>query len=72
MPLQTVEELQKTEIVKKSREITEELGKTAGKAADTLSKSSQQISQTAAFKSVSQVSVIYNSQQIAQLIKVKE
>ncbi|PVD20170.1 hypothetical protein C0Q70_20665, partial [Pomacea canaliculata] len=51
---ETVEELQKTEVIKKGREITEELGKTAGRAAETLSKSGQQITQTSAYKSVSQ------------------
>ncbi|KAL8610761.1 hypothetical protein ACOMHN_016744 [Nucella lapillus] len=50
----TVEELQKTELMRKSQEIGKELGKTAGKAADTLSKSGEHISKTAAYKSVSE------------------
>lgn len=50
----TVEELQKTEIVKKGREIGGEFSKTAGKAAETLSKSGEQLSRTAAFKTVSE------------------
>nr|KAG5699542.1 hypothetical protein BaRGS_033738 [Batillaria attramentaria] len=51
---ETVEELQKTELLKKGRVIGEELGKTAGKAADTLSKSGEQLSKTAAFKTMSE------------------
>ena len=55
--VQTVEELQKTEILKKGQELGKELGKTAGKAAETISKSGEQISQTAAYKTVSEVRV---------------
>ncbi|KAK7115763.1 mitochondrial import inner membrane translocase subunit TIM44-like [Littorina saxatilis] len=51
---ETVEELQKTELLKKGHEISKELGKTAGKAADSISKSGEQLSKTAAYKTVSQ------------------
>ena len=50
-----MEELQKTEILKKGQEIGKELGKTAGKAAESISKSGEQISQTAAYKTMSEV-----------------
>ena len=56
---QTMEELQKTEILKKGQELGKELGKTAGKAAETISKSGEQISQTAAYKTVSEVRVSF-------------
>ena len=57
--VQTMEELQKTEILKKGQELGKELGRTAGKAAETISKSGEQISQTAAYKTVSEVRVSF-------------
>lgn len=55
---ETLEEVKKTEYAKKGIEFTKDLGKTAsqaaGKAAETISKSGQQISQTASFKTISQ------------------
>ncbi|XP_052102941.1 mitochondrial import inner membrane translocase subunit TIM44-like [Mytilus californianus] len=51
---ETFEEVQKSDIGKKAGEITEELGKTAGKAAEKLSQSTQNISKTASYKTISQ------------------
>ncbi|KAJ8304195.1 hypothetical protein KUTeg_017778 [Tegillarca granosa] len=48
-----VEEVQKTEIVKKAGEFTSELGKTAGKAAENIAKKGQELGETAAFKTIS-------------------
>ncbi|ESO87597.1 hypothetical protein LOTGIDRAFT_127623 [Lottia gigantea] len=50
---ETMEEVQKTEFMKKGKDITEEISKTAGKAAETISKQSQNIGQTSAFKNIS-------------------
>ena len=52
-----MEELQKTELLKKGTEISKEIGKTAGKAADSISKGGEQLSQTTAFKTVTGVSI---------------
>ena len=51
---ETFEEVQKTEFAKKSREMGEEISKSYGRAAESISKSGQHISQSAAFKGISQ------------------
>ena len=50
-----LEEAQKTEIGKKGLEMTDELSKQAKSAAEALAKGTEQISQSDAFKTVSQV-----------------
>lgn len=50
-----LEEAQKTDIGKKAGEVTEELSKQAKSAAEAFAKQSEQISQSEAFKTVSQV-----------------
>jgi len=51
---QTVGEVEKTEIGKKGKQIAEELGKTASKAAETVSQTGEQIGKSHIFQSVSQ------------------
>ncbi|XP_046551523.1 mitochondrial import inner membrane translocase subunit TIM44-like [Haliotis rubra] len=50
----TLDEVGKTEFVKKVKESSGELGKTATKAAESISKSGQQIGKSATFKSISE------------------
>lgn len=49
---QTVEQ---TEFAKKGKDFTEELTKSAGKAAESITKQGQQFGQSAAFKNISEV-----------------
>ncbi|CAG2239093.1 TIM44 [Mytilus edulis] len=56
---ETFEEVQKSDIGKKAGEITEEWSKTAGKAAEKISQSTQHISKTASYKTISQVCHVY-------------
>ena len=53
--LQTLEEAEKTEVGKKGRELAEGLGKTATKAAESVSKGGEQIAQSQVFQSVKTV-----------------
>lgn len=53
--MQTFEEVQKSDFGKRAGEFTEELGKTAGKAAEKITQSTQHISKTASYKTISQV-----------------
>lgn len=55
--MQTIEEAEKTELAQKGKGLVEDLGKTAQKTAEAVSKQSEQISKTAVFRSVSHVSV---------------
>ncbi|KAL5004627.1 hypothetical protein ScPMuIL_018083 [Solemya velum] len=48
------EEIEKTEFAKKGKEITEELGKSAGKAAETISKSGEQFGKSATFRTITE------------------
>jgi hypothetical protein len=50
-----IEEAQKTQIGKKGLEMTEEFSKQAKSAAEAIAKQSEQLSQSDAFKTVSQV-----------------
>lgn len=52
-----MEEVGKSEFGKKSREFTEEMGKTAGKARDTLSSAGESLSKSQPMKKVAQVHV---------------
>ncbi|XP_062608986.1 mitochondrial import inner membrane translocase subunit TIM44-like [Saccostrea cucullata] len=51
---ETVDEVSKSEFGKKSKEFTEELGKTAGKAAETISSAGEQLAKTQPMKKVAQ------------------
>lgn len=50
---ETLEEVQKSEFIKKSKEVTEELGKTVGKAGETIFEQGKKIGGSEALKSVS-------------------
>lgn len=52
-----MEEVGKSEFGKKSREFTEEMGKTAGKARDTLSSAGESLSKSQPMKKMAQVHV---------------
>ena len=54
---QTIHEAEKTELGKKGKELAEEIGKTATKAAESVTKGGEQIAQSQVFKSVATVSM---------------
>ncbi len=53
---QTIHEAEKSELGRKGKEFAEEFGKTASKAAESVSKGGEQIAQSHVFKSVKSVS----------------
>ena len=53
--MQTFEEVQKSEFVKKGMEVTEELGKTVGKAGETVYEQGKKIGKSSPVKTVSKV-----------------
>jgi hypothetical protein len=60
--------LQKTEFAKKSREMGEEISKSYGRAAESISKSGQHISQSAAFKGISQVCIHFDQCNVGNVL----
>lgn len=61
--IQTVEEVSKSEFGKKGKEFTEELGKTAGKARETLSSAGESLSKSQPMKKVAEVSTDFTGKE---------
>ena len=69
---QTIHDAEKSEFGKRGKELAEGIGKTATKAAESVTKGGEQIAQSQVFKSVATVSISYsNGQYVKQFLTLQ-